>query len=321
MNSAPLANVNVTVGMPDNEGSSKTACDLNVNNFKNQIVGCNKYDLWALGITIVIGGQYFSWNAGLEAGFGSYGIGFFLIGTSYICLCLCTSELSSALPFAGGSYGLARCTLGFYAGFIIGCCETVEYIMYVSSSVVSLGAITSYAIPELSSYQPVIWLIFYITALSIHIFSCRIFWLFNIVIALISIIILLIYCFGSLPYVHFLHFAATKDGLWFVGGFPDFLRVLPISAWFFVGVEALSTACDDVRDPKVSIPRGQLSCVATLCVTATLVYFISSSLPTGVDDLAHTLAPLNTGAACCRTLTHDFCRLCLLYALDVIYSR
>ena len=58
-------------------------------------------DIWALGITIVIGGQYFNWNTGLTAGFGSYATGITLIGTAYICLCFCTSELSSALPFAG----------------------------------------------------------------------------------------------------------------------------------------------------------------------------------------------------------------------------
>ena len=58
-------------------------------------------DIWALGITIVIGGQYFNWNTGLSAGFGSYATGIFLIGTAYICLCFCTSELTSALPFAG----------------------------------------------------------------------------------------------------------------------------------------------------------------------------------------------------------------------------
>lgn len=61
-------------------------------------------DIWALGITIVIGGQYFNWNTGLSAGFGSYATGIFLIGTAYICLCFCTSELSSALPFAGNLY-------------------------------------------------------------------------------------------------------------------------------------------------------------------------------------------------------------------------
>lgn len=63
-------------------------------------------DVWALGITIVLGGQYFNWNIGLEAGFGSYAIAVSLIGVGYFCLCLCTSEISSTLPFAGTTDGI-----------------------------------------------------------------------------------------------------------------------------------------------------------------------------------------------------------------------
>jgi amino acid transporter len=59
------------------------------------------FDVWALGITIVIGGQFFSWNEGLTAGFGSFAVAMFLLGLAYICLVLCNAELSSALPFAG----------------------------------------------------------------------------------------------------------------------------------------------------------------------------------------------------------------------------
>jgi amino acid transporter len=77
-------------------------------------VSLKDYDMWALGITIVIGGQYFAWNAGLSAGFGSFFIATFLIASAYACLILCISELSSGLPFAGGSYGLARVTAGIY---------------------------------------------------------------------------------------------------------------------------------------------------------------------------------------------------------------
>jgi hypothetical protein len=62
-------------------------------------------DIWGLGITIVIGGQYFQWNAGLSAGFGSYAIATLLIATGYICLCCSVSELASTMPFAGGGYG------------------------------------------------------------------------------------------------------------------------------------------------------------------------------------------------------------------------
>ena len=58
-------------------------------------------DMWALGISIVIGGQYFSWNAGVFVGFGSYAIAFFVVSTAYLCLVCSVAELSSGLPFAG----------------------------------------------------------------------------------------------------------------------------------------------------------------------------------------------------------------------------
>ncbi|KAL4158533.1 hypothetical protein PRNP1_004309 [Phytophthora ramorum] len=61
-----------------------------------------------LGITIVIGGQYFCWNAGIASGFFSFLAAFFLIASAYTTLCCCTAEITGALPFAGGSYGLAR---------------------------------------------------------------------------------------------------------------------------------------------------------------------------------------------------------------------
>ena len=97
------------------------------------------FHVWAMGITVVIGGQYFAWNAGLAAGFGTFSMAFVCIGTAYFCLCACTAELSSCVPFAGGSYGLARCSFGSYAGFLVGICEAFEYMIYVAVSAVSLG--------------------------------------------------------------------------------------------------------------------------------------------------------------------------------------
>lgn len=57
--------------------------------------------LWALGISIALGGQYIGWNTSLSAGFGSTLIATFLIVTAYWCLVLCISEISSAIPFGG----------------------------------------------------------------------------------------------------------------------------------------------------------------------------------------------------------------------------
>eukprot|EP01035_Chromulina_nebulosa_P020799 gene20799-26963_t len=78
---------------------------------KLQIYKPGWFDIWALGITVVIGGQYFGWNAGLSAGFMSYLLVTLVIASGYISLVFSISEIVSALPFSGGAYGLARCTI------------------------------------------------------------------------------------------------------------------------------------------------------------------------------------------------------------------
>jgi len=252
------------------------------------------FDLWALGIAVVIGGQYFCWNFGVAAGFGSFLIITFLVGSAYICQCLCTSELSSALPFAGGAYGFARCTLGYYLGFMVGCCETIQYITYVASSAISLGSMITTLIPITIGYEPVIWLIFYITALVIYIIGGATFWRFSTTIGVVSTLILLMFCLGSLPWVDFQSNAAV-NGEWFVGGASEFFFVFPLAAGFYVGVEALNLCCEDVENPKVAIPQAQMACVLTLVCTSILVLFVCVSLPPGAGDLVTELIPFNGG--------------------------
>ena len=53
------------------------------------------------GIVIVLGGQYFSWNKGLAAGFWSFFIGTLLIALAYLTMVCSLAEMASVLPFAG----------------------------------------------------------------------------------------------------------------------------------------------------------------------------------------------------------------------------
>jgi amino acid transporter len=258
--------------------------------------GITKWDIWALGITIVIGGQYFSWNAGLTSGFGSYFVSTILMGTAYICLCLSVSEITSALPFAGGAYGLARCSLGFFPGFVIGCSETVEYIFYVSSSTVSLGQMFTTMFPDLIGYEPYIWLAFYLSALSIHIFGGKYFWRFTMITAVASILPLMIFVFGSLKWSNIQKYGeSTEDTPLFIGGISQFLTSFPLPAWFYVGVESLNMASNDIDQPKLTIPFGQITCILTLFCFSILVLSVASGLPPGLADLAGNPFPLNTG--------------------------
>jgi amino acid transporter len=193
----------------------------------------------------------------------------------------CTSELSSALPFAGGAYGLARCTLGFYPGYVVGCCESIEYIIYVSLSTLFIGQLLSTFFNTPTELQPVWWLVFYVTAIALQL-NGKLFWLFNALLAFLSITILIVYMFGSLKYVDInvygrsANTGTTAD--YFVGGGSTFMLAFPLSAWLYVGVETLAFTSDLVSDPRKTIPAANMSCVCTLFICGIIVLFVCACL-------------------------------------------
>lgn len=255
-----------------------------------------RWDIWILGISIGLGGQYFSWNDGLRGGLYSFLLIYFLVGFAYIALCCCTSEITGALPFAGGAYGLSRCTLGFYPGFIIGCAESIEYIVYVSSSVLALTNMMIEIAPELAGFEPLLWLFFYASSLYFHIRGDYIFWRWNMLVGVLSLFFVLLYCFGSFPHTDFAVNADNDPDFRFVHGVEGFLRSLPLSCWFFVGVEALNLASDDVLEPTKSIPFAQVSCILALFFTGIVVLFVTVSLPPpGLKQISKLLAPFDNG--------------------------
>eukprot|EP01100_Stratorugosa_tubuloviscum_P000531 TRINITY_DN1118_c1_g1_i4.p1 TRINITY_DN1118_c1_g1~~TRINITY_DN1118_c1_g1_i4.p1 ORF type:complete len:161 (-),score=48.52 TRINITY_DN1118_c1_g1_i4:35-517(-) len=102
-------------------------------------VKANAFYVWSLGVGAVIGGDFFSWNFGLEKGFGSFLIATIVITIMYWCFVLSLSEMASALPFSGGAYGYARATMGKTVGYCVGIAESTEYIFTVASVAVAIG--------------------------------------------------------------------------------------------------------------------------------------------------------------------------------------
>ena len=276
-------------------------------------------DVFWLGITIVVGGQYFSWNAGLIAGVGTFAVATIVMGLAYISLILCTSEMISGLPFSGGAYGLARCVLGYYPGFLIGMSEFLSYTLYVSSSVLSLGSMLVNLFDVTPDWAPFFWFLFYVSSVRVNSLGGAHFWHFSTVLGVVSLVILVIYCLGSLPFVNFSQNAGIQaqdvagaveligipsadaaavvgdNGAFFVGGMAGFMRVLPLTAWFYVGLESLAFTCTIVKEPKKSLPRGSISCILVLFATAIFTLFVCVSQSPGSFVLAGELNPLNYG--------------------------
>src|SRR5882672_3754448 len=78
-------------------------------------------DVWALGVGVVITGAYFGWNLGLK----DNGPVALLVASLIVCLLYLTwvlalSELSVAMPFAGGPLAYGRRAADPSLGFIMG---------------------------------------------------------------------------------------------------------------------------------------------------------------------------------------------------------
>jgi ethanolamine permease len=65
--------------------------------------------VWALGVGIVLVGEYMGWNFSVGKG-GAYGslIACWIVGLLYTCVAMIDSEVTSTVAAAGGQYTQAR---------------------------------------------------------------------------------------------------------------------------------------------------------------------------------------------------------------------
>src|SRR5438552_912724 len=96
--------------------------------------------IWALGVGVVITGAYFGWNPGLKEG-GPIGM---LLASLFVCALymmwvLALSELSVALPFAGGPLAYGRRAVGPWLGFVMGWSMFLESLFATIGTAIGTG--------------------------------------------------------------------------------------------------------------------------------------------------------------------------------------
>ncbi|CAK4766471.1 unnamed protein product [Aphanomyces euteiches] len=250
------------------------------------------FEVWALGVVTANGGQMFAWNAGLVAGTLSYGMGVFLIGMAYLCMVFSIAEVASVVAFRGGVYGLARCTLGFYFGYVAGCCELLEYALFLTTNSIVIAQILAAQWPALAPYTPLVCLMNQVLSFGVVILGGRVFWRYIVAFAMLIAVVLFLYAFSAVTTTNTMEYAGGTDFM-IVGGFLEFLAVLPQATWMFSGIEALTTLGNDVTDPKRLISKGQVAAMWTLLATALCIFLTSISSPPGIQVTAAVPAVLN----------------------------
>jgi len=255
----------------------------------------DSFDVWALGIALVISCNYMQWNQALVTGFGSLFVATAVTGGAFVLFNLCNCETFSGLPFSGGIYGLARCTLGFFPGYLIGCSETINFLINASFAVSTLtvSVCDIFGIPNL--FQLFLSLLIFILVSCSYFLSASCFWKISSVLGVLSFMVTLVYCLGTLRWIDF-HNNITGKYSFFEGGIKSFVTTsLPIASFFYIGIDALTFTCSIKANPRTSIPNGSVASIITLYIVSLWIVCVGCASSTNFDELSQEVLPLNTG--------------------------
>ena len=100
----------------------------------------NPFHIWALGVGIVLVGEFMGWNFSVAKG-GAYGalIACWVIGLLYSCVAMIDSEVTSTVAAAGGQYTQAKHIIGPLMAFNVGLYLVMAYTMLEAADALIVG--------------------------------------------------------------------------------------------------------------------------------------------------------------------------------------
>lgn len=219
--------------------------------------------VWALAVGLVISGEYFGWSYGWSVS-GTYG---FLIATLAVALFFTTfifslTELSTSIPEAGGPYAYAQRALGRHWAHLTALLTLIEFIFAPPAIAYALGGYLHVLMPGVSAEHLALGMMLTfgcLNFLSLH-FSAR----FELVVTILAVTELLVFMGVLLPHFQWSNFSANG---WDHGASGIFASI-PFAVWFFLGIEGVAMASEEVKNPKRDLPIGYITGILTLVVLA-----------------------------------------------------
>lgn len=202
---------------------------------------------------------------------------------------LCLAELVGIVPFAGGSFGFVRCSMGPFWGFMAASVEMVVYAIYTVRTVQKLAQLVTVAALTSPHLEKVWALCAYLAISCLHLRGGNLFWGTMLGCTLFTFFILISYGVGS-----FMHFDFHKYALDENNGFEAivpgtsgtlYMRYSYFPMWFYLGICALPLAGQRVKDAHVNIPRAVIASLSTMFVVSIIAVFCVASQYPGIHPI------------------------------------
>ncbi|MER0126747.1 ethanolamine permease [Franconibacter daqui] len=248
------------------------------------------FRLWGIAVGLVISGEYFGWSYGWsQAGTMGFLIVALAIAAMYCAFIFSFTELTTAIPHAGGPFAYAYRAFGPTGGFIAGFATLVEFAFAPPAIAMAIGAYLNVQFPSLDAK----WVACaaYVIFMTLNILGVGIAATFELIVTLLAIFELLVFMGVVSPGFSWSNFTAngwagseTFSSL----ALPGMFAAIPFAIWFFLAIEGASMAAEEAKDPKRTIPRALGGGIITLTLLAVGVMIFAG----GVGDW-RTLSNIN----------------------------
>lgn len=240
----------------------------------------NTWQLWGIAVGLVISGEYFGWSYGwASAGTMGFLVTTILVATMYAAFIFSFTELTTAIPNAGGPFAYAQRAFGNTGGYIAAAATLVEFVFAPPAIALAIGAYLHVQFPDLPPKHAAA--LAYLLFMTINIIGVRIAASFELIVTLLAIIELLVFMAVVSPGFRLSNFLA---GGW--AGHDHFSAItmagmfaaVPFAIWFFLAIEGVAMAAEEVKRPSHSIPIAYIGGILTLLFLAIGVMVFAGSV-------------------------------------------
>jgi ethanolamine permease len=235
-------------------------------------------DIWALGVGVVITGEYFGWNLGLkESGPVAMLIASLIVCLLYLAWVLVLSELSVAMPFAGGPMAYGRRAFAPSLGFVMGWSMFLECQFATVATALAAGSYIAFLVNPQDPDPDVI------TAAALA--TIVVFFLLQVWGVKEQSLAMMLMTYGAILGLVIFWVAAAADFSWgriwpdhdllHGPGWGTVLKAVPYALWWLVIIETVALAAEEAHEPQRSIPRGLVWAQLTLIVLVVLTWLFA----------------------------------------------
>ncbi len=228
------------------------------------------FQLWGIAVGLVISGEYFGWSYGWASA-GTLG---FMVTTVFVALMYTTfifsfTELTAAIPHAGGPFEYSRRAFGPTGGYLAGYATLVEFVFAPPAIALAIGAYVNVQFPALDPKWVAVGA--YVVFMGLNIAGMRIAASFELFVTLVAVFELLVFMGVVAPGFSAANF--VKGGwagadTFSIGAVAGIVAAIPFAIWFFLAIEGVAMAAEEAKNPSRSIPIAYIGGILTLVVLA-----------------------------------------------------